>query len=123
MDLRSFLKTKGVLGTRTICAIDGFLHNKRIATGFDEWVGQMTAACLKTGKCQIRNLGKKGLLLLTEFYKLEVPEKADSVPALKASLTMARKRIEALQQEITVLRASSSSPSSPAASPVSRPQT
>jgi hypothetical protein len=122
MNLRSYLESKGALGTRTIRAIDWFLQDKMYVGEFEDWVKDMTQACLKTRYCRIHNLGRKGLLLLAEYYHLEIPEKVDTIPGLKASLTMARKYIAQLQQEIKDLRASSNAPSSPAASPASDPQ-
>lgn len=104
MNLDQFLKTKGVCGSRTKNALASVISRQGWTkvpnfSAMDEMIAKIKAEdFFKTGKCDVRNLGRKGLLLLAEYFKIQVPQKDTSVNSLRQKLARANKRIAELER-------------------------
>jgi len=105
MTLDQFLKTKGHLGSRTKHALAnrliacGWTHVPEFASEHEQGVKNCVEHYFKTGHCNVHGLGKKGLLLLAQYFKIPIPKKNNSVSSLRQQLAKANKRIAELERK------------------------
>lgn len=88
MNLDEFLRSKGACGTRCRMALIGHLRTyfrygepAKLTHMEEKSASNYAEQYFKTGKCGIRGLGHKGLLLLAEYFRLktERPKKAKNL--------------------------------------------
>ncbi len=103
MTLDQYLKRHGHLGNRVHNALMSHLSDKKwttvpTMTEANETASNiLVAVYFDTGRCFVRGLGHKGLLLLAKYFKIKVPKKNDNLSSLKRQLAKAKKRIAELE--------------------------